>query len=259
MVPSDVGLRQTGCGAVTWRGLRNRFGIAAPRVAVRAHVPWYWRALATGLVLSLSVAFGAWLYDLVREVTGRDGHSPEQVRVLRERIVELEHELVAARSSTSAGGSALQIERTTQEELARQVKLLEEEKARLREDLALFENLAATEAAAAGLTIRGLHVEPDKSPGQYRYRLLVALQGPTKEREFKGSLQLAVSLRRGDKNDMLTLPAAKDPDRQRFALSFRHFRRVEGTFQVPEGTVPISVEVRLLQDGATKASQSVTL
>lgn len=244
---------------MTWRGFRNRFGIAAPRVAVRTHVPWYWRALTTGLLLSLSVAFGAWLYDAVREVAGGDGHSPEQVMVLRQRIVELEQELAAAHSSTSAGGSALQIERTTQEELARQVKLLEEEKVRLREDLALFEQLAATDATAAGLTISGLHVEPDKVPGQYRYRMLVALQGAAKEREFKGSLQLAVALRRGDKNDMLTLPAAKDPDRQRFALSFRHFRRVEGTFQVPEGTLPVSVEVRLLQDGATKASQSVTL
>ncbi|MCK7491210.1 MAG: hypothetical protein MZW92_05385 [Comamonadaceae bacterium] len=147
---------------------------------MRAHVPWYWRALATGLVLALSVAFGAWLYDLVREVTGRDGHSPEQVMVLRQRIVELEQELAAARSSTSAGGSALQIERTTQEELARQVKLLEEENARLQEDLALFENLGSDGGRRRGTDHQRAACGTGQGPGQYRYRLLVALQAATK-------------------------------------------------------------------------------
>lgn len=211
------------------------------------------------MLLLLSVAFGAWLYDSVTEKTRSDGQSAQQVTALRARITELEQELNELRSGTSAGGSALQIERTTQEELTHQVKALADQNAHLREDLALFEKLAATDPTAAGLTISGLHIESDTVPGQYRYRMLVALQGATKDREFRGSLQLVVALRRGEADDTLVLPAAKDPDRSRFALSFRHFRRVEGTFQVPEGARPISVEVRLLQDGVTKASQSATL
>jgi uncharacterized protein DUF6776 len=246
--------------ALNWRRLRDRFGIAAPRVAVRTHLPWYWRGLGAVLLLTLSVTFGAWLYDIVRQTTRSDrAQAQEEVTALRARVGELEKQLVAVRGGTEVAGSALQIERTTQEELARQVKVLEETNGRLREELALFEKLASAGSSTPGPTINGLHVEPDGVPGRYRYRLLVALQGTKKEREFRGSLQVIVALQQGAKRAIMVLPAQDDPDRQRYLLNFRYFRRIDGTFQVPEGARPTSVEVRVLQDGATKTSQSTKL
>lgn len=53
----------TSSAAVKLKRLRQRFGISAPRVAIRTHVAWYWRALATVVVLSLSLALAAWIYD----------------------------------------------------------------------------------------------------------------------------------------------------------------------------------------------------
>lgn len=237
----------------------DRFGIAAPRVAVRPHVPWYLRVLGTMLMLAVSVALGAWLYDAVRQTTGTERQYAEQAQVLRTRIDELQAELAALRSGTAPNGSAMQIERTTHEQLVRQVAALEEANSRLKEDLALFEKLEAIGSGAPALTISGLKVEADAVPGQYRYRALVASHGGKGDREFKGSLQLIVALGQGEGHVMMVLPAANDSDRQRYALNFRHFRRVDGTFQVPEGARPTSVEVRLLQDGATRASQRVTL
>ena len=46
--------------------LRQRFGISAPKVAVRTHVSWYWRLLLVVAVLSLSLAAAAWVYDVGR-------------------------------------------------------------------------------------------------------------------------------------------------------------------------------------------------
>ena len=52
--------------------LRRRFGIAAPRVAVRTHVPWYWRWLTSTVLLVVSIAL-AWLsFDLGRRYAGFD-------------------------------------------------------------------------------------------------------------------------------------------------------------------------------------------
>jgi hypothetical protein len=57
----------------------------------------------------------------------------------------------------------------------------------------------------------------------------------------------------------MVLPGKTESNRQRFSLALRNFRRVDDTFQVPEGAQAASVEIRLIQGGATVASQKVTL
>jgi prepilin-type processing-associated H-X9-DG protein len=129
--------------------------------------------------------------------------------------------------------------------IGRQVKALEQENGRLKEDLAFFENLAAAEGKEAGFTINRLRVEPNGNPGQYRFRLLAAAQGGKKDREFRGSVQLVISLQQEGKSAMMVLPEQNDPARQRFNINFKHFQRVDGTFQVPGGARVTSVEARL--------------
>ena len=54
-----------------WK-LRQRFGIAAPKVAVRTQVPWYLRWLGLALLLAFSAAVAAWMYDAGRRFAGFD-------------------------------------------------------------------------------------------------------------------------------------------------------------------------------------------
>jgi cell division protein FtsB len=245
---------------VNWRRLHAQFGIAAPRVAIRTHLPWYWRALGAIVVLSLSIVLGAWGYDLVRQLGfGERGKADAEIMRLRQRITALERELTSLHGDPAINGSELQIARKTQDELVRQLKTLQTENGQLKEDLALFERLAATEGDESGMSINGLRVERDSVPGQYRYRLLVAVPGGKKGEEFHASLQLIVALRQQGKRVMMILPAKNDPNRQRFEFSIRHFRRVDGTFQVPDGALPTKVEARLIEGGDTKASQIVDL
>lgn len=242
------------------RRLRGRFGISAPRVAVRTHIPWYWRVLAAIVVFSTSLALAGWIYDAGRRFAGFDRSETEQeMRILRDQVAELQKEEARLRALVNSGESSMQIERTAQQQLARQMKTLEEENARLKEDQAFFENLAVAEGKEAGFSLNRLRVDPDSVPGQYRYRALAAAQGGKKDREFKGSLQLVVGLQQDGKSAMMVFPAANDPNRQRFNISFKHFLRVDGTFQVPAGARVTSVELRLMQDGVMRATQTMTL
>ena len=52
--------------------LRQRFGIAAPRVSVRSEVAWYLRWAGLILVLAFSVVLAAWMYDAGRRFAGFD-------------------------------------------------------------------------------------------------------------------------------------------------------------------------------------------
>lgn len=246
--------------AVSLRRWRGRFGIAAPRVAIRTHLPWYWRALAIVVLSGVSLALAGWIYDTGRRYAGfHQTLSEGEIAEMRERLGRLESELDGARKIANGSESRLRIESTTQERLSARIKTLEEENTRLKADLAMFENLAGGAVNAAGPVISRLEVVPDGLVGQYRYRLLLAQVGEKKDREFKGVLGLVATVQQGAETAMIRIPAAGDPDPGRFQVAFRYFRRIEGSFKVPNGARVVRFEAKLSQDGAVKASQSVSL
>jgi len=168
--------------------IRGRFGISAPKMTVRTHVAWYWRWLGMVAALAVSLVIAAWLYDAGRRFAGFDRSETEQeLAQLRASVAKLEEEMRHLRSIANASESRLKIEQSAQTQLGAQVKALEEQNTRLKEDLAFFENLTP---AVDKLSIHRFKVEPDALPGEYRYRLLV-LQGGRRDREFHGSMQLS--------------------------------------------------------------------
>jgi hypothetical protein len=59
--------------SVKLKRLRQRFGISAPKLAIKTHVAWYWRALALMAILSLSFAISMWIYDAGRRIARVQG------------------------------------------------------------------------------------------------------------------------------------------------------------------------------------------
>ncbi|MBI4999032.1 MAG: hypothetical protein HZC22_19445 [Rhodocyclales bacterium] len=247
--------------ALRLRRLRGRFGIAAPRVAVHTPVPWYWRALTAVVVLGSAFAMAGWIYDAGRRFAGFDRKESEsEISFLREKVTHLEGEVARLRSIANASESHLQIDRATVQRLTAQVKVLEEEKSQLKENLAVFENLAAGGGNSAGLSLGGLRIEPSATPGRYHYRVLASMQGAGAKQEFKGRLQLQVTLQEASgRSAIIVLPRSDDPDAASFSVSFRAFSSLEGTFRVPADVTIKRVEARLIHDGAILASQSVSL
>src|SRR3990167_925188 len=89
--------------ALTLRRLRSRFGISAPRVAIRTHVPWYWRALAVVLLSGASLALAGWIYDAGQRFAGfHQGASEHEIAEMRERIIQLEADLESTRKVANA-------------------------------------------------------------------------------------------------------------------------------------------------------------
>jgi hypothetical protein len=246
--------------ALTLRRWRGRFGIAAPRLAVRTHLPWHWRALAMVVILALALALAGWTYDIGRRFAGFDrSESDGEIKELRERLALLEAESAQARSVANSSESNLQIERSALAKLSSQVKLLEEENVHLKENLAVFENLAGGGKGEL-VSLSRLRIEPDGVPGRYRYRVLVTRRGAPTSQEFKASLQLQVSVRQPSGADaMITFPQPGETATDKFAVSFKNFRGIEGNFQLPPDAKINRVEVRLIHDGTVQATQSLSL
>ncbi len=245
--------------ALTLRRLRGRFGISAPRVAVRTHLPWYWRALSIVVLSGASLALAGWIYDAGQRFAGySQGASEHEIAGMRERIAGLESDLEAARKVANSSESRLQIESTSQTQLTAQIRELEEENTRLKSDLASFESLAGGQVGNAGLAISRLQIIPGGG-GQYRYRLLLAQTGDKKDKEFNGTLQLVATVQQGAETVMMQFPAAGDPAASQYQVNFRYFQRLEGSFKVAAESRVLRVEVRLIQGGVVKASESLTL
>ena len=245
-----------------WK-LRQRFGIAAPKVSVRTHVPWYLRWLLIAVLLAFSTALAAWIYDAGRRFAGFDRSEVEQeLADARRELGTVRDELGRLRALTNASDSKLSIERTAQHKLAQQIRGLEQDNARLREELAIFESMLSSDTAStAPLSVLRFKVEPGVIQGEYRYRVLLLASGPRRGREFQGRLELLVSLTEAGRSAMITVPGPGESESSAFRLAFKHFRRVDGTFRVnPKGKVA-SVQVRVYEAGSEepKAAQSVTL
>ncbi len=239
--------------------IRQRFGISAPRMTVRTHVAWYWRMLGLVAVLSCSFALAAWIYDSGRRFAGFDrSEAEESLSQLRESVGRLTQETAVLRASVNASESKLQIERTAQAQLGRQVRALEDENARLKEDLAFFENLIPGEHRDNTLLINRFQVEPGALPGEFRYRLLL-LQSGRRDKPFQGNLQLLVTLQQDGKDAIIPIP--EEGAAQAFNISFKYFQRVEGTFRVARGARVRMVQVRIFEGDSTqaRATQSFNL
>ena len=246
-----------------FRKLRQRFGIAAPTVAVRTQVPWYLRWLGLAVMLAFSAALALWMYDAGRRFAGFDRSEVEQeMNAARSELAKLREELERLRAVANAADSKVSIERTTQVKLAQQIKAMEQENARLREELAIFESMLSSEAAsAAPLSVLRLKVEPDVLPGEFRYRVMLLAAGARRGKEFQGKLELVVGLTEEGRSAMITVPGAGDADSANFRLAFKHFQRIDGIFRVSPKAKVTSVQLRVYEAGTAepRVTQNATL
>ncbi len=208
----------------------------------------------------LTVVLGAtamWAYD-----SGRlsSGGAPENTRERltqdREQLETLTAERDRFSTTVNAAESQLNIERSAQKQLAAQVKAVELENVRLKEDLAFFESLLPNATGPVGINIRRLKID-QIAPNQLRYRLLI-MQGGKGDRRFVGTLQLAVTTLQDGKNAMMTFPSVP-AEQEKFKLNFMHYQRVEGVLTLPEGASTKLVQARVLENGQVRTQLSANL
>jgi hypothetical protein len=240
--------------ASRFRSWRKRFGIAAPKVLVRTHWPWYFRWFGVALLLAFSAAVAVWMYDAGRRFAGFDSREIDrELAATRGELGKLREELEQLRAVANTADSKVSIERTAQQKLAQQIRGLEQENARLREELAIFESMLSSDAAgAAPLSILRFKVEPEGLAGEFRYHVLLLASGPRRGKEFLGRLELEVSLTEGGRSAMIAIPesgAVDAPSGAPFRLAFKHFQRATGSFHVRPGAKIVSVQLRVFESG----------
>lgn len=240
----------------------RRFGIDAPRLAVRPHMPWYWRWLGIGLVVIVVVGV-AWItYDFGLMYGGFRKSEAAHLRAgLDETVQRQQAELAELHARTAAAERQLQIERATYGDLARQVKVLAQENATLKEDLAFFQSLTATSKKGA-ISVNRFRLLPDPVPGEYRYQLLLVQTGE-RAKEFNGRLQFVLNLQQDGRKVVLMLPPDSEQaaNAKAYQVSFKLFQRVEGSFRISPDASVKGLQVRVFEgtSNTPKLTHNVTI
>ena len=243
------------------KAFKRKFGIAAPRVAVRTHMPWYLRWLGIVAVGGLVYGAGWATYDFGMEFAGfRRGEADRALEKLTDTIESQQRELSELRAKVAQAERQLQIEHATYSDMEKQVKSLTGENATLKEDLAFFQSLMPASGRDGAITINRFMLQPEALPGEYRYRLMLVQTGP-RVNEYRGRLEFVLSLQQGDRKVVLTLPTQEDKNVKEYQLSFKFFQRIEGTFRISPDAVVKSMQVRVFENGsnAPKLTKTVNI
>ena len=247
-----------------WRRVRQHFGISAPRMAVRTHLPWWGRMAIFASLVAFLGGMWWWGFDFGQIFGGFNRKEVEARFVTLEAdVAKFRTEATELRARNSALESEIAMTRGAQDAMARQTTELSGENAQLKEELAFLQKLVSDSSKTVGLQIQRVVVEPD-GEDMWRYSVLVVRGGSPKD-EFVGSvaLQATVAAEPGTQAPPHTIQLPEDDPAAAPALTlkFKYYQRVEGRFRVPGGRRVTAVAVRAYEagQGSPRATRTLTL
>ncbi len=240
------------------RLLRRRLTISAPRMMVRSAFPWPIRWALVAVTIGFCSAIGLWAFEFGREIAGIEGGTQAELVRLRERVTALDAELAQTRvqrdeaqSVANTANTLITTEKVSSEKILTQLKSLEDENRRLKDDLGFFEKLAPS-LGAEGVTIRALQGDI-QADGKIRWQVLL-IQAKKNPAEFSGHLEVAFV---GVLNGKPWIGAVSGPGG--VPVKLLQYGRIEGLYEVPAQVQIKSLTVKLFEGSTLRATQSAKM
>ena len=223
-------------------------------------MPWYlrWGMMLPFVLAAIVLAW--WAYDSGLELAGfHRGQAEQELSRLRDQVDKLAAENVQLSNQVAQYERKIQIEQASNQATSEQLKNLADENVHLQEDLVFFQNLTASSGKEGELGVHRLTLDRDKIPGEYHLRMLLVQSGQ-RAKTFNGSYQLVATVVENGETTTHVFPQDQSGNAQ-FKLSFRYYRRVEQSIQLPSDAQLENVQVRIFEQGGTepKVRQSVSL
>ena len=238
-----------------FRLLRRRLTISAPRMAVRSAMPWPLRWAVAAIMLGFCAAIALWAFEFGRDIAGLENGGQADMQQLRAQVEALKTDLDKAheqrdqaQSIANTAGTLVAAEKASSETVNAQVKHLEAENRRLRDDLGFFEKLIPTDSTDA-VAIRGLQAEAIDN-GKIRWQVLVL---PSKKNapELVGKLEIMLTGLSNGKpwtGSVSTMP-----------LKIMQYGRLEGSLDIPAQVTVKGLTAKVVDGSTVRAGQSIKL
>ena len=225
-------------------------------------------------VLCAGLGYVAGLYQVGSGLSASQKQALSSLTTAQDALRQAEMQVNAERDRRE--GERL-VEFATRQNLEKRIKGQDADMARMREQLAFYEQLLPPGPPGA-LTIRGFELEA--MPGALRYRVLLMRGGRTAGKKFEGSLQfvaegeqngepvsvtlepmtLSESLEGPDNTSSVAVTSQNEAEAAKTLLvDFDQYQRSQGVLGLPENFAPTSVTVNVLEGSTVRASRTYTL
>ncbi len=237
-----------------WRRLRQHFSISAPRMAVRTHLPWPWRAVVGVVLVALVAGMWWWGFDFGQIFGGFNRKEVEaRLATMEADTARMTGENEALRAVNATLESELAMARGAQQTMQRQVQEATAENAQLKEDLAFLQKLVVDSNKQPGVSIQRLNAERAGEEA-WDFSILV-VRGGNPKGEFDGSVALSATVvaaggATAGRTSTINLPEDQPATAAALKLRFKYYQRLEGSFRIPPGHVVKSMNARILEAGS---------
>ena len=238
-----------------FRLLRRRLTISAPRMSVRSAMPWPLRWAVAAIMLGFCAAIALWAFEFGRDIAGLENGGQGEMQQLRAQVEALKTDLDKAheqrdqaQSIANTAGTLVAAEKASSEHVNAQVKHLEAENRRLRDDLGFFEKLIPADSTDA-VAIRGLQAETVDN-GKIRWQVLV-IQSKKNAPELVGKLEIMLTGLSNGKpwtGSVSTMP-----------LKITQYGRLEGSLDIPAQVTVKGLTAKVVDGSTVRAGQSIKL
>ena len=195
--------------------------------------------------------------------------STQQAEAQEEALRQQATELRYVRGQLDTADGELVIERSARQELETQLHAAQAEIGRVRDQLAFYEQLLPP-GPEGSVDIRGVQI--DREGGGLRYKVLLMRSGRNGGAPFAGALRFqATGVLKGETVTVDLAPmqvkaesgpvtaTGDNTAAASLALRFDQYQRSQGILAVPDGFVPESVTVSVLEGETVRASRSIKL
>jgi len=224
-------------------------------MAVRSAMPWPLRWAVAAIMLGFCAAIALWAFEFGRDIAGLENGGQAEMQQLRTQLEALKVEVEAAReqrdqaqSIANTAGTLVAAEKASGEQVNAQVKQLESENRRLRDDLGFFEKLIPADSTDP-VAIRGLQAESFDN-GKIRWQVLV-IQSKKNAPELVGKLEIMLT---GTSNGKPWTGALSTTP-----LKITQYGRLEGSLDIPAQVTVKGLMAKVMDGSTVRASQTIKL
>ena len=130
---------------------------------------------------------------------------------------------------------------------------LQSEIADLKLEVAFYRDILSATEAEKGPHVRGFKLRDFGGSRRFQYRLVLTHVNKS-DKVADGRVDVEIQGLRDGYRLRLPLSNLAEPDSTDLAFTFKHFRRIEGVFQLPNNFVPEKVHVAVFESGRKKSS-----
>jgi hypothetical protein len=176
--------------------------------------------------------------DLPGGFVGFNLRAEKKIGALQQEREELSRQVAMLQQSA-------QLDQEAMRAIKEQIKLFQDERLKMEEELAFLRGIVSTSPKERGLRIQKYKLEPDYEKNSFTYKFTVS-QVINSGLMAKGKILISLSGLQAGQAKVLGLELLTDKKQRSHKMRFRYFQNIEGKLKLPDGFTPstLTIEVK---------------